>query len=92
MAVLYFTKKAFTEAYESKLSKKEIAGAMPGTTFTIDDDQICLLPERIVVAKNVEPVVKEKKEVVKDKKQRAPRKSKSKPDITGNEWFTGLAG
>lgn len=103
MAVLFLTKEQFIAEFESKLSKKEIAGCQPGTTFTIDEDQICLLPLRIIAPKPV--VVKEAKTVEKEKKSKkpeskkdtpkkakVPRKNKAEPDPVENQWFTGLFG
>lgn len=104
MAVLFLTKDQFIVEFEAKLSKKELAGAQSGTTFTIDDDQICLLPDKKVIApkpvvvkeaKTVEKEKKSKKVVSKKdtpKKERKPRKAKAEPEPTENQWFTGLFG
>lgn len=98
MAVLFLTKEKFVIEFESQLSKKEIAACVPGTTFTINDDQICLLPDKnITTPKPV--VVKEAKAVkqkakppavVEPKKKKIPRKKKNPGEPIENQWFTGL--
>lgn len=87
MAVLFLTKEQFIVDFEAKLSKKEIAGCQPGTTFTIDEDQICLLPDKKVMASKP-VVVKEPKPTEKEKKAEKEKKGKkvvSKKDTPKKE-------